>query len=193
MSRGGVGRRPVPRKMSSIIEEMHPAQRDGLTIGGEDVGTQPASSTVTTADLIRHMGQESAGGKVGRVPAVKFVAEDDPTEYWSDGATDRIQAGADVTYTKETWGAMLAGMICMRCMEPQEEEFPQECSLCSYSMKESQPRDMALEFKGEKHLGPSKPVSDFMDEAQEKYLKQRFEAKIAAGKSPMKGLKYNHG
>jgi hypothetical protein len=189
VSRGGAGRKKGQRKIDSILEEMHPAQRDGMTIDGEDVGTQPASSP-TTSDLIGHMAKDS-GGKVGRIPSIKFVAENDPQEYWSLG-DDRLVAGADVTYTPETFKAMQAGLICMRCMEPQYVEFPETCCMefCGYPIKELQIRDLALEFKGEKHLGPSKPITEFMDEAEEKYLKKKFEDKIAAGKSPMKGLKH---
>lgn len=188
MSMGGVRRKKLKgaRSMDKILDELHPAQRVGMSIDGEDVG-QPLSFP-TTSQLIAHMGKD-AGGKVGRVPSVKFVAEDDPTEFWSLG-DERVMAGVDVTYTKETYDAMLCGRICMRCQEPQDEDFPVECSLCGYSMKELQIRDLALEFKGEKHLGPSQPINEFMDQAEEEYLKRRFTQKIEDGKSPMKGLKY---
>jgi hypothetical protein len=186
VSRGGARR--GARKIDSIIEEMHPAQREGLTIGGESVGS-PTAPAPTTSDLIGHMGKDS-GGRVGRLPAIKFVAEDDPSEFWSLG-DERLVAGADVTYTPEAFRAIQAGMICLRCMEPQEGEFPLLCSLCGYAMKELQIRDLNLEFKGEKHLGPSKPITAFMDEAEERYQKEKFARKIAEGKSPMKGLSHS--
>lgn len=187
MSMGGVRRKKGARSIDKILDELHPSQRAGMSIDGEDVETKSTSSP-TTSQLISHMGKDEAGGHVGRVPAVKFVAEDDPSEFWSLG-DERVVAGADVTYTKETYNAMLSGRICMRCQEPQDEDFPVECDLCGYSMKELQIRDLALEFKGEKHLGPSQPVSEFMDQAEEEYLKRKFAQKIAEGKSPMKGLK----
>ena len=173
--------------MDSIIEEMHPKQRDGLTINGEDVGDQPAPSP-TTSDLIGHMGKDG-GGKVGRIPSIKFVAEDNPREFWSLG-DDRIVAGADVTITPELHRAMQTGQVCLRCKEPQDGEFPIQCSLCGYAMKELQPRDVVMEFDGFKHLGPTKPITEFMDEAEERYQKEKFQRKIAEGKSPMKGLKH---
>ena len=190
MSRGGVGRKKGARSMDKIIEEMHPSQRAGLTINGEDVEQQPASSPTTTSDLIRHMGQDDAGGKTGRGPAVKFVAEDDPSEFWSLG-DDRVVGGADVTVTPELFKGMQEGYYCMRCYEgPQDVSFPEQCDMCGYAMKDLQIRDIALEFKGEKHLGPSAPITEFMDQAEEEYLKRQFAKKIAEGKSPMKGLKH---
>lgn len=184
MSRGG-----ARRKLDKIIDEMHPAQRDGLTINGEDVGTQPAPSP-TTSEIIGHLGKEGIG-KVGRMPAVQFVAEDDPSEFWSLG-DDRVVAGADITYTPATISAIQSGEVCLRCQEPQYSPFPELCCMerCGYPMRDNQIRDFALEFKGNKHLGPSKPITEFMDEAEEKYQKAKFARKIAEGKSPMKGLKH---
>lgn len=173
--------------MDKIIEEMHPKQRDGLEINGEAVGDMPAAAP-TTSQLIGHMG---APEDSSRRPKIRFVAEDDPSEIWSLG-DDRVVAGADVTVTPELFRGMQEGFYCMRCHEgPQEMSFPLACDLCGYSMKELQIRDLALEFDGYKHLGPSKPINEFMDQAEEEYLKQKFAEKIAAGKSPMTGLKHS--
>lgn len=187
MSMGGA-RASRARKMTKIIEEMHPKQRDGLTVAGEDVGNQPAPSP-TTADLIHHMSSEGIG-KVGRMPAVQFVAEDDPNEFWSMG-DDRIVAGADVTMKPDMVAAIQTGHLCMRCLEPHPSDpFPLACTLCGYSMKELQIRDFALEFKGDKHLGPSQPIEERMAEMEAEYEKEKFRQRIAQGKSPMKGLKH---
>lgn len=191
MSRGGAkASQARRRKMDSIIEEMHPKQRDGLTIAGEDVGNMPAPSP-TTASIIGHLGKEGIG-RVGRLPAVQFVAEDDPSEFWSMG-DERVVAGADVTFTPDTFAAIQSGMICLRCLEPQYSAFPELCCMewCGYPIRDLQIRDLALEFKGQKHLGPSKPITEFMDEAEERYQKEKFARKIAEGKSPMKGLKHS--
>ncbi len=172
------------RKIEEIIEGLSPKQRDGLTVGGEDVGTMPTPPT--TSQLIGHMKDKPMQG---RVPVATFVAENDPSEYWNLG-DERVVGGADVTYTKEVIDAMKAGMICLRCGEAQEHSFPLGCELCGYSMKELQIRDMALEIKGEKHLGPSEPISAHIDRLDEEALKLKFAKKIQGGKSPMKGLSH---
>lgn len=173
-----------PRKLDKIIEELHPKQRDGLTIDGEDVGNMPTPPT--TSQLIGHLGHEDKGG---RIPKIRFVAEEDPTEVWSLG-DDRVMGGMDVTVTPELRNAMQAGYVCMRCYEPQDDHFPEQCALCGYGMRSFQIRDMALEFKGDKHLGPSEPISAHLDRLEEEHLKKKFEKQIAGGKSPMKGLRH---
>jgi len=174
--------------MDAIIAEMVPKQIAGLEVGGEAVDSaySPDAKQKDASDLVRHMADvpELGRGQVG----VKFVGEDDPNEYWSVG-DDRIVAGADKTYTKDTINAMQSGYVCIRCHEFHDVPFPVACSLCGYSMQDLQVRDFALEFKGGKHLGPSKPIEEHMDEMQERMLKSRFERKIKEGKSPMKGLR----
>lgn len=175
------------RSIDSIISEMSPKQVAGLEIGGEAVDSaySPDAKQKDASDLIRHMADAEFGrGSQG----VRFVAEDDPEEFWSMG-DDRIVGGADKTFTQSAVQAMQAGFICIRCHEVHDEAFPIACSLCGYSMKELQVRDFALEFQGGKHLGPSKPISEHMEEMQERLLKDRFERKIKAGASRMKGLR----
>ncbi len=170
--------------IEEIIEGLPAKQQDGLTVAGEDVGTQPTPPT--TSQLIGHLKDKPMQG---RVPVATFVAESDPNEFWSLG-DDRVMGGADVTYTKEVIDAMKAGMLCLRCGEAQEQSFPVACELCGYSMSELQIRDLALEMKGEKHLGPSEPISAHIDRLDEEALKLKFAKKLQGGKSPMKGLKH---
>jgi len=172
----------VPKNLDSIIEGLHPAQQEGLSIEGEDIASSPSGPT--SSDLIGHM----KGKDTGRLPAIRFVAEADPSEIWSLG-DDRIVGGVDVTVTPEMSKAIQAGYICLRCNEPHDEPFPIACSLCGYSMKEFQVRDYALEFKGDKHLGPSKPISEYLDEMEVEAEKKRFLKKIAGGASRMTGLR----
>lgn len=178
--------RKTRRKLESVIDELHPAQRAGLEINGEAVGDSPSSS-VTTSDLIAHM--KDADVERGNT-AAKFVAEDDPSEYWSLG-DDRVVAGADVTFTKATMQAIETGHTCLRCMEFHDVAFPVACSLCGYSMQELQLRDVALEIKGFKHLGPSEPISHYMEEQQEEMLRRKFANKLKTGGSRMTGLRRN--
>lgn len=161
-----------------IVDELHPAQQAGLTVAGEELGS--SSAPKSTAEMIAHMGRESYG--------VTFVAEPDPTEVWSFG-DDRLFGGVDVTYKKEDVLRMQAGYLCLRCMEPQDESFPLACDLCGYSMREFQIRDLAVEMKGGKHLGPSAPISDYLDALDEEYLKNKFAKKMAGGASRMTGLR----
>lgn len=162
-----------PRSLDSIIEELHPAQQAGLDVAGE--GAAPVAPPPSTSDLIRHMGDSDNVG-------ITFVAEPDPGEVWSLG-DDRLMQGADITIRPSDFHKMRAGYACLRCLEPQDESFPLACSMCGYSMRELQIRDIAVEFSGTKHLGPSKPVSDYVDALDEEAEKKKFAKRIYEGGS----------
>jgi len=159
---------------------MHPAQKAGLVVGGEEVVSSPPSSggQQSTSDAIKHMADVDTNG-------VRFVAEPDNSEIWSLG-DDRRFGGVDVTLRPEDFRKMQSGYMCLRCYEPQEESFPLQCPLCGYAMQERQIRDVAVEFTGTKHLGPSKPISDYVDELDEAAARKRFAKKIYEGGSVQK-------
>ena len=46
-----------------------------------------------------------------------------------------------------------------------------------------QTADIALEFEGEVHVGPSKPISEYEAEVEERREQRKFAAKIAEGGS----------
>lgn len=164
--------RSQPRKLDAIIAEMHPAQRAGLEVDGEPV--EGSSSTQrTTAGLIDHMGRSDNEGT---------VMEEDRSEIWSLG-DDRVFGGVDITYTPEIFRRLQAGLRCLRCQEPQDHSFPLNCDFCGYEMREKQIRDLALETKGTKHLGPSQPISEYIDRLDEEAERKRFEKKIIEGGS----------
>ena len=94
-----------------------------------------------------------------RVPLPQFFAEDDTGSVWTD-PTGRLQRNAKITVRKEVKEAMQAGMICLRCLEPQTEAFPFHCTsppemACDYPMSDRQLRDIAIEYEGEQTLGPT--------------------------------------
>lgn len=171
----------MPKKydIDQIVDELHPAQQAGLTVEGEELGGS-SSAAKSTAEMIAHMGKESYGAG--------FVAEPDASEVWSFG-DDRLFGGLDITYKPEDVLRMKAGYLCLRCHEPQLESFPLACDLCGYSMRELQIRDLAVEMTGNKHLGPSKPISDYLDELDELALKKKFAKKMSGGASRMTGLR----
>ena len=98
-----------------------------------------------------------------RIPSPRFLVEDDPSGIWRvhDG---RVQRGARIILLPETLAAMKAGLICLRCMEPQDEPFPFRCTSppemgCEYRISDRQLRDIAIEYEGESELGPT-PIEE---------------------------------
>lgn len=179
--------RPRKTKKSKLLRpehlNLHPAQMAGLTVGDEE----DTPVALKSAD-VSHMADD-APLSGGRVPVARFVAESNPGEVWTDGQTDRLQMGVDKTFTRETIQAMQAGYICIRCLEPQEAAFPPQCDLCGYTMRERQIVDLSVEFAGEKHIGPSKALDDYLDELDAEAERKNFQRRIDGGASRMVGLR----
>jgi len=51
--------------------------------------------------------------------------------------------------------------------------------------------DIAMEMEGEVHIGPSKPIKEYLQEQELRHEKAKFEAKIMEGKS--RGTGARHG
>ena len=54
---------------------------------------------------------------------------------------------------------------------------------CTYPIRERQTTDIGIEFEGEQHLGPAKPITAYIEEQEERVARQRFAQKITAGRS----------
>ena len=160
---------------------LHPDMARGLTQGRhslEEARELPdPEGPKTAAEALRHLiSTESVDGL--RVPVARFRGEDATDSVWTD-ETGRLQRNAHLTFPAETMRAIKEGRICLRCHEPQEFAFPEVCQSpedmgCTYPIKDRQIMDFAMEFEGEKHLGPAKPVSEFLAMQEEEKEKQLF-------------------
>jgi hypothetical protein len=128
------------------------------------------------------------------VPRPAFVAEDDLGSVWTD-ETGRLQRNVNMTFNREVIRAIQSGVICLRCLEPQDEAFPPVCQSpaelgCQYPIRERQIMDFAMEFEGDKHIGPSKPVSEYLLEQDLRVEQRKFEeGKGARGVIIPKGVR----
>jgi len=98
-----------------------------------------------------------------RIPLPRFFVEHDTEGIWQVHQ-GRVHRGARIILLPETLEAMKAGLICLRCMEPQDEPFPFRCTSppemgCEYRISDRQLRDIAVEYEGESELGPT-PIDD---------------------------------
>lgn len=129
-----------------------------------------------------------------RVPAPRAIVKDDvDSEIIASFGDGRDFRDVEITYPPDVIHAMRAGYICMECQEPQATAFPMKCSLCGFEMKERQILKLAMEFEGERHVGPEKPLREHLMELEESRLKREFDAKIGGGGSRMKGLILGRG
>lgn len=137
------------------------------------------------AELVAsHLGGEQE--LVGRIPRPRFVASDDTHSVWDDGVTGRVQKNAILKMDKATFDAMKHGHICLRCLEPQPEAFPDQCDLCGYPMRERQGLDIKMEFRGETHVGPGLPIAQWEAEQEERVERAEAARRKKEGGSPMR-------
>lgn len=164
-------------------DEVAPGVAEGLTQGVPlDVLKKEHQSAPKSRDSRDHMTDADAALFARRgVPFARFVGESDPHAVWTDGQTDRVQMDVHLTFTKQGMGLLREGRQCLRCHEPLEIPFPIQCPLCGYAVKERQIMDIAMEFEGEKHIGPSKPITTYMEKLEERTEKRKFIDRILAG------------
>lgn len=97
--------------------------------------------------------------------------------------TGRRFVDVDQGMHPEARRAIQSGNMCLRCKEPQPEAFPIRCDVCGYEMRERQILDCTHELAGEIHVGPSRPLEEFMEELEERQSRNAFDQKIREGGS----------
>jgi hypothetical protein len=155
-------------------DDLHPSIAAGLTQGASAEEAQQHLGKITPvkdgADIARELARTpTVDGS--RVPLPRFTATTTDTGFVRE-SHDRRLADATLTFPPETFGALRAGMICLKCLEPQEHSFEdyhlEGCEGVALHgptyMKDRQIMDLAMEFEGEKHIGPSKPMSEYLAE-----------------------------
>ncbi len=149
-------------------DNLHPVMAQGLTQGKralEEAKELPdLGDTRDGADIEREL-REVSHVEGTRIPLPRFRTEDDLGSVWSLG-DDRLQRNSVQVFPKDVFDAIRQGHICLRCNEPHPEAFPITCDLCGYAMKERQIMDVAMEFEGERHVGPAKPIKEYMEEKE---------------------------
>ncbi len=163
--------------------ELHPDLARGLTQGASAEEAAEEHGPVSAGDGRQYAAQLREGDKqmLSRdgLPWAPMVAANDTQAVWNDGVTDRPQMDLSKTYTELGLGLLREGRQCLRCDEPHPEPFPELCDLCGYPMNERQIMDIAMEFEGTKHIGPSRPITEYMAEQDARLEKAKFDGSLA--------------
>lgn len=170
--------------------ELHPHLRAGLTQGASATEAQEELGPVVardSTDIVRYLRDTSTVGD-SRVPTPRFIGANASTGFVRE-SLDRRLGDAVLSFHPETVRAIRAGMICMRCLEPQPFAFADEhLEGCEgvlihgkHYMKDRQVVDFALEFEGEKHIGPSKPMSELLEEQHLRVERRAFIGRVLEG------------
>lgn len=169
-------------------DDLHPNIASGLTEGLSAQGALeqfPVTTQRPLSERIGHM-RDDAPVEGLRVPRPHFHAEEDADTVWLDEPTGRLQKNVNLTFPKEVIEAIKSGFICLRCLEPQDEAFPEVCQSppemgCTYPIKERQILDFSMEFEGDKHLGPARPIREYLEEQEERAERARSEMRTSVG------------
>ncbi len=179
--------RALKRRRHINPEELHPSLRPGLTQGASAKEAQEYLGSIEPArdgtDVARYMREAGSAGD-SRVPIPRFSGSDHATGFVRQ-SLDRRMGDALLTFPRDVIRAMQAGMICLRCLEPQPYAFADDhLEGCEgvlvhgpHYMKDRQIMDFAMEFEGDKHIGPSKPMSEYLEEQDLRVEKAKFRAK----------------
>lgn len=193
------------RKRKSKRQLIDPADvaaglREGLTQGVpiSEINRQGRGEKIPSGlAASQHMNTEKKSGTAG-VPTPHFVGRDSITGFIRQSPDGRKFADAELTFTPDVLNAIRAGMICLKCLEPQEYSFEgAHVPGCEgvqihgpHYMRDYQIIDLAMEFEGETHIGPAKPLAEHEAEVDERRAKRKFDLALAQGRSPMTGLKH---
>lgn len=177
-------------------DNLAPRIAEGITQGvpKDEVFADLEASRQEERQIVKGMVEQA---HVGRVPLPRFVGADHPTSVVLTFADGRSFRETNKTFQPETMRALQAGMICLKCLEPQSHAFGDEhlpgCEGVALAgptyMKDRQIIDLNMEFEGEKHIGPAKPIRQYLEEMDMRAEQRAFDRKIAEGASPMKGLR----
>lgn len=173
-------------------EDLHPKQAEGLTIGMsakdalKSIADAPRAHLDGEALVQQHLGGEQE--HIDRVPVFRAVLKDDTHSVWKEN-DGRLQRNVVASIEVETFRAIQAGMICLRCYEPQEDAFPEICPMCGYPMRERQVLDIAMEFRGHDHIGPGLPIAEYLDQQERRLEARERKERRRSGHSPMTGLR----
>lgn len=159
--------------------------REEIEASDEDYRNSPHAPS--GVEMLRRW--ESENGKTNRVPTPKFIAQNKATGFVRQRPDGTRLADTVLAFPSDVLRSIKEGMICLRCLEPQTHSFAdQHIEGCegvmlhgpSY-MKDRQIMDIAMEFEGDKHFGPSKPMTELLDEQEERLEKRKFVKRVLDG------------
>ena len=88
-------------------------------------------------------------------------AKDDPTLLTRE--TGSVRNNVLLTLHPEDVERVRLGFVCIKCLEPQREAFPEKCSLCNFPIRAEQSDYFRRFYEGETRVGPSTNMNEELD------------------------------
>jgi len=107
-----------------------------------------------------------------RRPARVLDIQQSPTQgiWLPDG---RVQGEVEISFDAETVQRMRSGFMCVKCLEPFEQAWPERCHVCGAPIRTEQAEYFAREFGGEVHLGPTTSLEEEIAGLPERAAKEK--------------------
>lgn len=123
----------------------------------------------------------SQGGTRWNEPVrpLRWVRDIDHVLTWPDGRTQRIEMPV---FRWSDIQRMRQGYVCANCFEPQEQAFPEKCSVaqCGFPMRERQSEFLARNYRENVRTGEDPPsAQEQMERAQMVWERDMQEAGLA--------------
>lgn len=184
------------QKQRRIIpdDELAPRIREGLTqdaSAAEALQEHPVSTNPSGVEIARNFAAaERAANESPRDKTIHFIARLDPETEIEEPNTGRLMIDATRVIPTEHRHQIQSGYRCIECLEPFDVPWPDHCDVCGFEVRKRQMLRAVHEFEGNTHVGPGKPIREYLADMDARREKREFDQKIAAGKSPMKGLSH---
>lgn len=188
-----MARRRRKRKQLVNLDDLAPGIAKGLTqdvSAAEALQEHPVSSNPSGIEIARNF--SAAMKRAEEDPSdrsVHFIARVDPDTELVEPNTGRRMVDAHVILPPEHRRQIISGYRCINCYERFDVAWPAACDVCGFEVRKRQMLRAAHEFEGDVHVGPARPIGEYLDDLELRKEKREFEERIAAGKSPMKGLR----
>ena len=104
-----------------------------------------------------------------RRPARILGVEEDRS-FVEDERDGRTFGGIRMTVDAETMERLRVGRLCAKCLEPQEEGFPERCPLCGFHIRQDQREWFETYYRGIELVGSRLDLDDELERLKEERL-----------------------
>jgi hypothetical protein len=84
-----------------------------------------------------------------------------------------VMADYEVSLDEDSMERVRLGRLCIECLEPFEEAFPETCPLCGFAVRDDQPERFEKVFKGRVHLGSRLDLNEEADRLAEEDARRK--------------------
>lgn len=166
-------------------DDLAPMIASGLTQGAsarEALEEHPVSSAPSGIEIARNFAAADRRADENlRDKSVHFIARLDTETEIIEPNTGRRMIDAHKIIPATHRAQIASGYRCIECLEPFDVAYPTMCEVCGFAVRDRQMMRAMVEFEGDVHIGPSKPIRELLSEQDERMRKRDFVVKVLEG------------